>query len=154
MKSPVLKALFPLLGLLLALGAPAYPGGRAEKTKSLAAVEVREYQGKDLSSIADFRENSIKGPQQVDRAAYRLRVDGLVRTPLDYTYDQVLARDRYRKVVTLNGVEGWSVASRSSWSPRTSGGTSGSSGSPASSSPPGKTTGGTGRAGGTATRAT
>jgi hypothetical protein len=28
----------------------------------LAPVEVRSYQGKDLSSVNDFRENSIAGP--------------------------------------------------------------------------------------------
>jgi hypothetical protein len=30
--------------------------------------EIQEYQGQNLSSISDFRENSIKGPQQVDNA--------------------------------------------------------------------------------------
>ena len=76
----------------------------------LGAVEVREYEGKDLSSVEDFRENSIDGPQEVDRETYRLAVKGLVDTPLTLTYDDVLANhDSYKKVVTLSCVEGWSV---------------------------------------------
>ncbi len=36
------------------------------------AGEVRDYQGQHLSSVNDFRENSIRGPQHVDLATYRL----------------------------------------------------------------------------------
>ncbi|MHB1315803.1 MAG: molybdopterin-dependent oxidoreductase [Christensenellales bacterium] len=75
----------------------------------LAAVEIKEYEGKDLSSILDFRENSIKGPQTVDITEYRLVVDGLVETPAELTYDQVLSNKKYTKMVTLYCVEGWSV---------------------------------------------
>lgn len=48
------------------------------ETKSLENVEIREYEGQDLSSINDFRENSIKGPQHIDVEDYRLTVTGLV----------------------------------------------------------------------------
>lgn len=75
----------------------------------LKKVEVRQYKGKDLSSVDDFRENSIEGPQEVDLATYTLKVDGKVLKPLELTYDEVLARQRYEKVVRLNCVEGWSV---------------------------------------------
>jgi hypothetical protein len=34
--------------------------------KQLQSVEVRQYQGENLSSVGDFIENSIKGPQYVD----------------------------------------------------------------------------------------
>lgn len=34
-----------------------------KKTGSLKPVEISNYEGKHLSSINDFRENSIKGPQ-------------------------------------------------------------------------------------------
>ncbi len=84
--------------------------GGSSAVKELERSQIREYEGKDLSSITEFRENSIKGPQKVDRAAYRLSVEGLVATPLEMTYDQVLADFApYKKVVTLNCVEGWSV---------------------------------------------
>lgn len=76
----------------------------------LPSAEVRQYQGEDLSSINDFRENSIKGVQYVDRDTYRLQLTGLVENPGDYTYEQVVDNhDRYQKVVTLDCVEGWSV---------------------------------------------
>ena len=75
----------------------------------LPSAEVREYKGEKLSSITDFRENSIKGPQHIDRASYRLEVSGLVEKPASYTYDQVLEFESRSKVVTLHCVEGWSV---------------------------------------------
>jgi DMSO/TMAO reductase YedYZ molybdopterin-dependent catalytic subunit len=48
---------------------------------------VREYQGENLSSINDLLENSINGPQYVDKDTYRLEVTGLVENPGSYTYD-------------------------------------------------------------------
>lgn len=77
--------------------------------KRLDYVEVREYQGQDLSSINDFRENSIKGPQFIDIDNYSLVIDGLVDQEKILTYDDVLSHQKYEKVVTLNCVEGWSV---------------------------------------------
>ncbi|MDD1647778.1 MAG: molybdopterin-dependent oxidoreductase [Methanomicrobiales archaeon] len=94
-----------LLALLLSCGCT-----QSEEIQSLKAVEVREYQGEKLGSIGDFRENSLRGPQQVDLTEYRLEIDGLVREPKSYTYDQVLTGfTPYRKVVTLSCVEGWEV---------------------------------------------
>jgi DMSO/TMAO reductase YedYZ molybdopterin-dependent catalytic subunit len=79
-------------------------------TVPLENVEVREYQGEDLSSVNDFRENSIKGPQYVDIDNYRLEVTGLVENTGNYTYDEVINDfTHYQKVVQLNCVEGWSV---------------------------------------------
>ena len=76
----------------------------------LAAVEVRNYQGQPLSSVNDFRENSIKGPQHVNITDYRLTIDGLVGSGKNLTYDQVLGGfPHYEKVVTLSCVEGWDV---------------------------------------------
>ena len=78
--------------------------------EELEAVQVREYEGEKLSSINDFRENSIKGPQQVPPETYKLEITGLVENPKDYTYDEVIDNNQhYKKVVTLNCVEGWSV---------------------------------------------
>jgi DMSO/TMAO reductase YedYZ molybdopterin-dependent catalytic subunit len=74
----------------------------------LAPVEVRSYQGQDLSSINDFRENSIKGPQQINISTYQLTVTGLTNRTIVYTYNQILAKyPHYSKVVTLHCVEGW-----------------------------------------------
>ena len=78
--------------------------------EELEGVEVREYEGKDLSSINDFRENSIKGPQHVDIENYQLKVTGLAEKPASYTYDEVINDYKhYKKVVRLNCVEGWAV---------------------------------------------
>jgi DMSO/TMAO reductase YedYZ molybdopterin-dependent catalytic subunit len=87
-----------------------FPGTQEENITSLAQVEVREYQGERLSSIADFRENSIRGPQYIDQSTYRLVVSGLVTSPLSLTYDQVIKEyPAYEKSVTLFCVEGWEV---------------------------------------------
>lgn len=77
--------------------------------KTLLPSEIQEYQGEDLSKINDFRENSIKGPQYINKTTYTLNFTGLVDDPLVYTYDEVLNHQKYEKVVTLNCVEGWSV---------------------------------------------
>lgn len=76
----------------------------------LASVEIRDYQGEKLSSINDFVENSIKGPQYVNVASYQLQITGLVSTPKNYTYDEVIGQHQnYKKVITLYCVEGWNV---------------------------------------------
>jgi DMSO/TMAO reductase YedYZ molybdopterin-dependent catalytic subunit len=93
-----------LLAILLAAGCLSHG------PIALNGTEVNEYEGKDLSSIGDFRENSIKGPQYVNESAYRLRITGLVDEPREYTYGQVIGGfQHYSKPVTLNCVEGWSV---------------------------------------------
>jgi DMSO/TMAO reductase YedYZ molybdopterin-dependent catalytic subunit len=85
-------------------------GGCNRGAVELNSAEVREYQGENLSSINDFRENSIKGPQHVDIEDYQLKITGLVGNPQSYSYDEVLSLfPSYKKVVTLNCVEGWSV---------------------------------------------
>jgi len=83
-------------------------GGKSAGPTSLAAVEVRAFEGKDLSSVSDFRENSIKGPQQINESDYRLTITGLTNRTVVSTYHDVLAQyPRYTKVVTLFCVEGW-----------------------------------------------
>ena len=78
--------------------------------EDLKPVEIKEYQGENLSSIDDFYMNAIAGTQYIDIDQYRLRVMGLVEKPLEYAYDEVInGYQNYEKVVTLNCVEGWSV---------------------------------------------
>jgi DMSO/TMAO reductase YedYZ molybdopterin-dependent catalytic subunit len=82
----------------------------ANQSKSLESVQIKEYQGEKLSSINDFRENSIIGPQHVDVKDYRLEISGLVENPKEYTYDEAINNHQsYEKVVQLDCVEGWSV---------------------------------------------
>ena len=99
-----------LSGVLIVLGLAALVlsacGGSAPIV--LAEAEIREYEGQKLSSVNDFRENSIAGPQYVARDEYRLEVAGLVGKPLSLAYGEVLKGNRhYKKVVTLHCVEGW-----------------------------------------------
>ena len=76
----------------------------------LGYSEIREYEGEDLSSINNFRPNSIKGPQQIDTETYSLSITGLVNNELEFKYQDVInSYPIYRKVVTLNCVEGWRV---------------------------------------------
>lgn len=119
---PVRRRSYPvLLGLTLAASLLAVSAvGCARRTGEatnprtdeplvLDEVEIREYRGQKLGSAADFRENSIRGPQTVDLKSYRLKVSGEVTSPLTLTYEQVLDRPSYKKVVTLYCVEGWNV---------------------------------------------
>jgi DMSO/TMAO reductase YedYZ molybdopterin-dependent catalytic subunit len=77
-------------------------------TTDLGTVEVSSYKGKPLDTVASEPENSIKGPQSIDRSTYRLAITGKVATPTELTYEQVKAVPSYQKVTTLNCVEGWS----------------------------------------------
>ena len=110
------KIIFSGVALLVLLSLMLTSSGCCEGTcttgtqTELEPVEIREYEGINLSSVDDFRENSIKGPQQVDIQDYHLIVDGLVSKPLSLTYDAVLdGYQHYKKVVTLYCVEGWSA---------------------------------------------
>ena len=104
MKRNTALILVSVLLILLAIG--GCNGGAVD----LGPAEVREYEGEDLSSINDFSENSIKGPQHVDIDGYQLQVTGLVENTQSYSYDEVLDLfPNYKKVVTLYCVEGWDV---------------------------------------------
>ncbi len=81
----------------------------SEEVRELQEVEIREYQGENLSSIGDFRENSIKGPQYIDIENYSLEITGLVENTKSLSYDEVLNRQKYSKLVTLFCVEGWNA---------------------------------------------
>lgn len=111
MKKRALISTSAALVIIIALVAGLiFYGPNSDDVEELDGVEVREYQGQDLSSINDFRENSIKGPQYVDIENYRLEITGLVASPASYEYDEVIDdNDHYKKVVRLNCVEGWAV---------------------------------------------
>jgi len=98
-------------GAIVLLGSPSFQRNpQSGGPTSLPAVEIRSYEGKDLSSINAFRENSIKGPQYIKESDYRLTVTGLTNTTDVYTLNEVLERyPHYTKLVTLYCVEGWDV---------------------------------------------
>lgn len=97
-----------IIGLLILLILSVFLAGYLKQnTRELKGVEIREYEGEKLSSVNDFRENSIKGVQYIDIKNYTLEVAGLVEKPVNYTYEEVLKNQKYSKVVTLSCVEGW-----------------------------------------------
>jgi len=73
----------------------------------IPADEIREYNGIRLDPFDRKYDNSIKGPQYVDKETYRLEVTGLVERPLSLAYDRVLALPHVKRVVTVHCVEGW-----------------------------------------------
>ncbi|MCE5298288.1 MAG: molybdopterin-dependent oxidoreductase [Methanoregulaceae archaeon] len=86
------------------------PGTQDQNITLLTPVEVRDYEGERLSSIADFHENSIRGPQYINQSAYMLEISGLVTRPISLSYDEILkGYPAYEKKVTLFCVEGWEV---------------------------------------------
>jgi DMSO/TMAO reductase YedYZ molybdopterin-dependent catalytic subunit len=91
-----------ITGLFRTTGIP-----EANTSRVLSAVEIREYQGEKLSSITDFRENSIKGPQHVNMSTYRLEIGGLVNNPQSLTYGEIMEKPHYQKIITLHCLEGW-----------------------------------------------
>jgi DMSO/TMAO reductase YedYZ molybdopterin-dependent catalytic subunit len=97
-----------ILGLAAAL-ALSQACVQAQETTKTQTVEIREYKGEKLDPIANFEENSIKGPQHVDIARYQLKVGGLVGKPLSLSYNDVLARPALSKVTVIHCVEGWDV---------------------------------------------
>ena len=104
------KGILGILAVLLIVGIMLMSVYLLSPPRMLYPEEIRDYEGQDLSSISDFRENSIKGPQQVNETTYRLTITGLVNQTVEYTYaDVVNGFQKYQKVVTLHCVEGWSV---------------------------------------------
>ncbi len=101
------KYIITLIGIIFII---TMLSGCIQENFELDAVEVREYNGENLSSVYEFRENSIKGPQYIDRNNYTLKITGLVKNPKTYIYNETINDfQNYKKIVTLYCVEGWSV---------------------------------------------
>jgi DMSO/TMAO reductase YedYZ molybdopterin-dependent catalytic subunit len=87
------------------------------EVEGLLPGEVTHYQNYSLTPISAFEEDiaqhpdvAIMGTQYLNEATYRLEITGLVKTPLNYTYDDVVNNfPSYQQVSTLLCVEGWSV---------------------------------------------
>jgi DMSO/TMAO reductase YedYZ molybdopterin-dependent catalytic subunit len=78
--------------------------------RTLYPGEIPNYQGENLSYIADVKENAIKGTQNINASTYRLTITGLVNKTVEYTYDQIISDfQKYQKAVTLYCVDGWSA---------------------------------------------
>ncbi|MGB7061769.1 MAG: oxidoreductase, partial [Candidatus Zixiibacteriota bacterium] len=62
-----------LILLLIAFSSCADSSER-NQTEKLEPAEIEEYQGTKLSSVHDFRENSIQGPQYITQDSVRLKI--------------------------------------------------------------------------------
>lgn len=82
--------------------------GRSSATEDrFRENEIMEYQGANLDPAIGPRDNSIKGVQYVNIEDYALSVSGLVDTPVELNYSDVLELDHYQRLITLHCVEGW-----------------------------------------------
>jgi len=104
------KGLFIIAAVLLLIVLIAAGIYWQSTPRMLYPQEIREYEGENLSSINDFRENSIKGPQYINVSTYRLTITGMVNKTVEISYSDVVnSFQKYQKVITLHCVEGWSV---------------------------------------------
>jgi DMSO/TMAO reductase YedYZ molybdopterin-dependent catalytic subunit len=82
------------------------PGIYGNQTENLS------YQGKSLTPISEQQTRDIKGTQNIDRESYRLQVEGLVKNPRNFTYEEITELPETSKIVDLNCVEGWSFTAK------------------------------------------
>ena len=75
-------------------------------------VEATEFMGKQLTAMDRQLNNAVQGTQHIDRATYKLTVDGLVDHPLSLSYDDLLAYPQISKLMDLNCVEGWNFTAK------------------------------------------
>ena len=80
---------FLLCALFLFFGCTGQGLVDANTSIPLKDIEVKDYNGQNLSSVNDFRENSILGPQYINISNYSLQITGLVETPKSYSYSDI-----------------------------------------------------------------
>ena len=110
----VLLIVVILLVILLVL---VFAPTRPPPSTFLYPGEVTEYQGQNLTSVANYIEEinlhpdvAIAGAQNLDMSTYRLAITGLVNNTSNYTYDDVVnGFNSTLQVATLQCVEGWGV---------------------------------------------
>jgi DMSO/TMAO reductase YedYZ molybdopterin-dependent catalytic subunit len=117
----LLLILYSIIGLSFLIGCAAPASGEETAAESTADAvssatlsrfregEIREYEGANLDPVIGPRDNSINGVQHIDISTYTLKIDGLVNTPMDLTYDDVIKLDAYERKITLYCVEGWNA---------------------------------------------
>jgi DMSO/TMAO reductase YedYZ molybdopterin-dependent catalytic subunit len=95
--------------VLIAVGVSLTFLAMAQAESDVEHIEINEYQGEKLGSVGNFRENSIRGVQQVDVETYQLTIDGLVSETSSFGYAALQTMPHTSKLVTIHCVEGWSV---------------------------------------------
>ncbi len=77
-----------------------------------AEVEATEFMGHQLTPISEQKNNALAGTKNIDRATYRLTVDGLVGHPLSLSYADLQAYPQISQLMDLNCVEGWNFTAK------------------------------------------
>jgi DMSO/TMAO reductase YedYZ molybdopterin-dependent catalytic subunit len=117
----ILLATFLLTGCIAAPASTHTPAPTSAPTPTSATVtnppsgevEAVEFMGKELTPLIQQRNNALAGYQHIDKATYKLAVDGLVDNPLSLTYADLLAYPQISKLMDLDCVEGWNF--RAKW---------------------------------------
>jgi DMSO/TMAO reductase YedYZ molybdopterin-dependent catalytic subunit len=110
MEKPKIRKAVPyiIVAIVAATLVALFITGLAAPPQTLYPAEIRNYQGENLSSIADVRENAIKGTQNINETTYHLTITGLVNRTLQLAYNDVVnGFQKYQKVTIIHCVEGW-----------------------------------------------
>ena len=75
-------------------------------------VEATEFMGQQLTPISQQNNNALSGTQYIDRATYKLTVDGLVDHPLSLSYADLQAYPQISQLMDLNCVDGWNFTAK------------------------------------------
>jgi DMSO/TMAO reductase YedYZ molybdopterin-dependent catalytic subunit len=112
--SSVLAALMvPVMGLVVfGCGGGSGPASTGGMPQTSGEVEATEFQGVELTPVAEQGNNALRGTQVIDRDTYRLVVDGLVEQPFSLSYADLQAYDQESWLMDLNCVEGWSFTAK------------------------------------------
>jgi DMSO/TMAO reductase YedYZ molybdopterin-dependent catalytic subunit len=84
-------------------------GATVGPLRGLSALATRD-PGTGPQGLPVNRTAVDAGTREVDIAAFRLRVEGRVATPLELTYDEVLALATRTATLPITCVEGWSAS--------------------------------------------
>jgi DMSO/TMAO reductase YedYZ molybdopterin-dependent catalytic subunit len=111
-KSAVFFSLSVLLFSLALVACRAPTSTLPSSSPPAGEVEATEFMGKKLTPIKDQNNNAIKGTQYIDKATYKLTVDGLVEHPLSLSYADLQAYPQISKLMDLDCVEGWNFTAK------------------------------------------
>jgi DMSO/TMAO reductase YedYZ molybdopterin-dependent catalytic subunit len=104
--------LFLIPAVALLFSCTAAPTISPTSDNGTQEIEATSYNGEKLTPIKNQLNNGLKGTQDIDRASFRLWIDGLVNKPLILTYDDLLAFPQEVRLNTLNCVEGWNFVAK------------------------------------------
>jgi DMSO/TMAO reductase YedYZ molybdopterin-dependent catalytic subunit len=104
--------LVPLSIVITLLSFPISACNRTTFTTVPGEVEATEFQGVKLTPIKDQRNNALQGTQIIDKATYKLTIDGLVNHPLTLSYADLQAYPQIAQLMDLNCVEGWNFTAK------------------------------------------